>query len=439
MHTVPPARSIRLVACMLAGAIALSPTAAGAEPIRHRALATPSARTFQPMPLWTAGPAAAAPRQGILDRLRRLADPNSEDEGWRDIERYVERYRDRPLVLRPTREHHRRVYLWNDPEGTAYAIHEGDDLFPVTEPTRVRVRDADPETDHIEIDLESTDGQRGRVSFYGREPSVAVFRSWMDEIFETETPERNFTRYFADTVTGVLHARGSEHRLPEDEREVVEDPHRPGGQPLQALHGLLPAAAAGRGLGLRERPTGEGTRRCPRRVQDLAGPRRPLRAARTGRGSAGGLAGTTEGVRLRVPSRRTPHGERLRAARRPRLRDQRAYRCDRQRDGAQGDTGPRSWACRVPPQLPGRRRAGSRKRHRGPPRCGVANDRQPENRRDRSRGDDRLHPRPSELRPQPGARSRHVRQRHVRAAEPEHRGGRERLPDPAGDRGSTWS
>ena len=224
MHTVPPARSIRCTACMLAGAIALSPTAAGAGPILHRPVETPTALTLHPMSLWAAGSAASAPGQGILDRLRRLADPNSEDEGWRDIERYVERYTDRPLVLRPTREHHRRVYLWNDPEGTAYAIHEGDDLFPVTEPTRVRVRDADPETDHIEVDLESTDGRRGRVSFYGREPSVAVFRSWMDEIFETETPERNFTRYFADTVTGVLHARGSEHRLPEDEREVVEDP-----------------------------------------------------------------------------------------------------------------------------------------------------------------------------------------------------------------------
>ena len=61
----------------------------------------------------------------------------------------MERYKDRPLVLRPTREHHRRVYLWNDSDSAAYAVHEGDDLFPVTEPTRVRVRDADPETDHI--------------------------------------------------------------------------------------------------------------------------------------------------------------------------------------------------------------------------------------------------------------------------------------------------
>ena len=167
--------------------------------------------------------------QGILDRLRNLAestDPNN-DESWRDIERYVERYKDRPLVLRPTREHHRRVYLWNDPEGAAYAVHEGDGLFPVTEPTRVRVRDADPETDHIEVDIESIDGRRGRVSFYGREPSIAVFRSWMDEVFETETPEADFERYFADTVTGVLHARGSEHRVPDDERAIVRDPADP--------------------------------------------------------------------------------------------------------------------------------------------------------------------------------------------------------------------
>ena len=172
------------------------------------------------------GPAAG---QGILDRLRSLGeatDPDH-DEGWRDIERYVERYKDRPLVLRPTRGEHRRVHLWNDPEGVSYAVHEGDDLFPVVHPTRVRVRDADPETDHIEVDLESTDGRRGRVSFYGREPSIAVFRGWMDEVFETETPESDFERYFVDTVTGVLHARGSEHRVAEAERVVVPDPADP--------------------------------------------------------------------------------------------------------------------------------------------------------------------------------------------------------------------
>lgn len=188
--------------------------------------ATATALVITILSLAVAEPAAG---QNFLDRLRRATesiDPNN-DEGWRDIERYVERYKDRHLVLRPTREHHRRVYLWNDPEGAAYAVHEGDDLFPVTEPTTVRVRDADPETDHIEVELESTDGRRGRVSFYGREPSIAVFRGWMDEVFETETPEASFERYFADTVTGVLHARGSEHRVPEEERVVVSDPADP--------------------------------------------------------------------------------------------------------------------------------------------------------------------------------------------------------------------
>ena len=165
------------------------------------------------------GAASPAIGQGFLDRR---------DEGWRSIERYVEQYRDRPLVLRPTRGPHRRVYLWNDPSGAAYAEHEGDDLFPVSERTRVRVRDADPETDHIEVDIESADGRRGTVSFYGTEPSVAVFRSWMDEVFETETPESAFERYFADTVTGVLHVRGSEHRLPDHERETVADPDSAG-------------------------------------------------------------------------------------------------------------------------------------------------------------------------------------------------------------------
>ena len=49
----------------------------------------------------------------------------------------------------------------------------------------------------------------------------------MDEVFETETPESNFERYFADTVTAVLHVRGSEHRVAEAERVVVSDPADP--------------------------------------------------------------------------------------------------------------------------------------------------------------------------------------------------------------------
>ena len=89
---------------------------------------------------------------------------------------------------------------------------------PVTEAVQVRVKDADPEPDHIEIDIETRDGREGRISFYGDEPTVAEFRIWMDEIFETETPEEEFERYFADTLTNVLHVRGSEHQVPANER-----------------------------------------------------------------------------------------------------------------------------------------------------------------------------------------------------------------------------
>ena len=167
--------------------------------------------------------AAPAAAQGLLDRLKSVASRAAGDaqgEGWRQIERYVERHKDRnnPLTLRPTTREHRRVEILSASRPGVHAVHEGDELFPVTEATRVRVKDADPETDHIEIDIETSDGREGRISFYGDEPTVAEFRIWMDEIFETETPERDFERYFADTLTNVLHARGSEHQVPANER-----------------------------------------------------------------------------------------------------------------------------------------------------------------------------------------------------------------------------
>ena len=163
-------------------------------------------------------PPAAAQRR-LTDFLSALDPASASDQGWREIERYVERLggRDRSLILRPTARSQRRVELWNAPDG-AYAVHDGDDLFPVAVPTAVRVTDADPEEDHVEVDLRTPDGRRGRISFYGAPPSVAVFRTWMDEIFEVETPEAEFERYFVDLVTGTLHARGSEHRLPPAER-----------------------------------------------------------------------------------------------------------------------------------------------------------------------------------------------------------------------------
>ena len=170
--------------------------------------------------LATTAPAAA---QGLLDRLKNVASGaagDAEGEGWRQIEPHVERHKDRdnPLILRATTREHRRVEILTASRPGVHAVHEGDELFPVTEATRVRVKDADPETDHIEIDIESADGREGQISFYGDEPTVAEFRIWMDEIFETETLEQAFERYFADTLTNVLHARGSEHQVPADDR-----------------------------------------------------------------------------------------------------------------------------------------------------------------------------------------------------------------------------
>ena len=170
--------------------------------------------------LATAAPAAG---QGLLDRLKSVASRAAGDaqgDGWRQVERHVERHKDRdnPLTLRPTAREHRRVEILTASRPGVHALHEGDELFPVTEAVQVRVKDADPEPDHIEIDIETRDGREGRISFYGDEPTVAEFRIWMDEIFETETPEREFERYFADTLTNVLHARGSEHEVPANER-----------------------------------------------------------------------------------------------------------------------------------------------------------------------------------------------------------------------------
>ena len=163
-------------------------------------------------------PPAAA--QGRFGNLLRGLDPDSaSDQGWREIERYIERLggRDRSLTLRPTARAQPRVELWNAADSGAHAVHEGEDLFPVAVPTAVRVTDADPEEDHVEIDLEAADGRKGRVSFYGTPPSVAVFRTWLDEIFELETPEGAHSRFpgHALTPTGVMAIRCKQFHLPD--------------------------------------------------------------------------------------------------------------------------------------------------------------------------------------------------------------------------------
>ena len=153
--------------------------------------------------------------QGFLDRLKQVASGDSERGVWGEIERHIEQYDE--LTVRPTVRHPFVDLEIPNAVGPVYAVLEGD-LFPASRELRVRLKDANPEGDHIEIDLESEDGVEGRVSFFGEEVPVAVFRLWMDEIFETETPEERFERYWADTVTGVLHVRGADHLIPEGER-----------------------------------------------------------------------------------------------------------------------------------------------------------------------------------------------------------------------------
>ena len=167
--------------------------------------------------------------QGFLDRLRRAASGDSERGMWREIERHIEQYDE--LTVRPTVRHPFVDLEIPNAVGPVYAVLDGD-LFPASRELRVRVKDADPEADHIEIDLESEGGLEGRVSFYGAEVPVAVFRLWMDEVFATETPEERFERYWADTLTGVLHVRGADHLIPEGERvryrtigEAANDDH----------------------------------------------------------------------------------------------------------------------------------------------------------------------------------------------------------------------
>ena len=142
----------------------------------------------------------------------------------------------------------------------------------MTEATRVRVKDADPETDHIEIDIETNDGREGRISFYGEEPTVAEFRTWMDEIFETETVERDFERYFADTLTNVLHARGSEHEVPANERIAYRTLAEAEAHDYHRCMVCFYPAPAGDRVGGRGGVAARGARAGARRVPRRAGP-----------------------------------------------------------------------------------------------------------------------------------------------------------------------
>ena len=136
---------------------------------------------------------------------------------WNDLEDALE---GRELVMRPTTEGRRKLYL-DAQDGDAFVLHRGDRLFPLRErepvliPLRERepvlIVDADPEDDHIELELQSARLGRGRVDFHGRAPAADEFERWLDEVFEITTPEDDFHRYVGNRQSGTLHIRGVNH------------------------------------------------------------------------------------------------------------------------------------------------------------------------------------------------------------------------------------
>ena len=134
---------------------------------------------------------------------------------WRSLEKSLE---GRELVMRPTVEGRRKIYLdaGND---EAFALLRGSNLFPLRESEPVRITDADPDDDHIELELESRRLGKGRVDFYGPAPSADAFERWLDEVFETVTPQTEFQRYVGNRTSHALHLRGANHLPGASDRE----------------------------------------------------------------------------------------------------------------------------------------------------------------------------------------------------------------------------
>ena len=142
------------------------------------------------------------------------ASSSAAAQRWNDHERAIE---ERELVLRPTTEGRRKIYV---DDADAYALLRGDRLFPLRASEPVRVIDADPEEDHIELELESRRLGRGRVDFYGPPPTTDEFARWLDEVFETATPEVDFHRYVGNRQSRTLHIRGANHLPALQDREA---------------------------------------------------------------------------------------------------------------------------------------------------------------------------------------------------------------------------
>lgn len=143
-----------------------------------------------------------------------LAVP-AEAQRWEDLEQSLE---GRELVMRPTAEGRRKVYI-NLGDLEAFALHRGARLFPLRESEPIRIIDADPEDDHIELEVQSSRLGRGRVDFYGIAPTAEEFETWLDEVFEVNTADEDFHRYVGNRQSQTLHIRGANHLPVSAERD----------------------------------------------------------------------------------------------------------------------------------------------------------------------------------------------------------------------------
>ena len=137
---------------------------------------------------------------------------------WGDLERALE---GRELVMRPTVEGRRKIYI-DTGSSEAYVLYRGDRLFPLRASEPVRIVDADPENDHIELELQSGRLGRGRVDFFGPAPTAESFEAWLDEVFEVTTPEVDFHRYVGNRQSQMLHLRGANHLPASSDREFFQ-------------------------------------------------------------------------------------------------------------------------------------------------------------------------------------------------------------------------
>ena len=140
---------------------------------------------------------------------------------WEDLEEALE---GRELTMRPTTEGRRKLYL-DVGAAEVFALHRGDRLFPLRVAEPVRVIDADPEDDHIELELESSRLGRGRIDFYGPAPAADDFERWLDEIFEVTTPPADFHTYVGNRQSRTLHIRGANHLPPPADRDLFQAEH----------------------------------------------------------------------------------------------------------------------------------------------------------------------------------------------------------------------